>query len=131
MIFVDTSAFLAMLSAGDLNHQRASLCWRNLLEERQALFTNNYVIVESLAIIQKRLGLEKVRQFQENIMSLLEIEWVIEPQHNTAIDTVLTTNRRDLSLVDCVSFETMRCLGIETVFTFDGHFREQGFIVIP
>ena len=131
MIFVDTSAFLAMLSAGDLNHQRASLCWRNLLEERQALFTDNYVIVESLALIQKRLGLEKVRQFQENIMSLLEIEWVIEPQHNTAIDTVLTTNRRNLSLVDCVSFETMRRLGIETIFTFDEHFREQGFSIIP
>jgi predicted nucleic acid-binding protein len=131
MIFVDTSAFLAMLSVGDLNHQRASQCWRNLLEESQALFTDNYVIVESIALIQKRLGLEKLHQFQEKIMSLLDIEWVGEEQHNTAIEAVLTANQRNLSLVDCLAFETMRRLDIEIAFTFDEHFREQGFNVIP
>lgn len=47
------------------------------------------------------------------------------------MQNVLTANRRQLSLVDCSAFETMRRLDIETVFTFDEHFREQGFNVIP
>jgi predicted nucleic acid-binding protein len=34
---------------------------------------------------------------------------------------------RDLSLVDCVSFEIMRDLGIATTFSFDDHFAQQGF----
>ena len=29
--------------------------------------------------------------------------------------------------VDCISFETARRLGINTVFAFDQHFVEQGF----
>lgn len=62
---------------------------------------------------------------------MLTIEWVDEAQHQTIVQTVLTTNRRQLSLVDCASFETMRRLGIETVFTSDSHFREWGFDVIP
>ncbi len=131
MIFVDTSAFLAILAAGDINHQRAESCLRNMREESQTLFTNNYIIVESTVLIQKRLGLEKVRQFQEMIAPLLKIEWVDENQHNTAIETVLRVNRRRLSLVDCSAFQTMNSLGIETAFTFDEHFRDQGFKVIP
>jgi predicted nucleic acid-binding protein len=131
MIFVDTSAFLAILSTGDINHQSASLCCRNLLEEDQTLFTNNYVIVESIALIQKRLGLEKVRDFQTKILQLLQIEWVDEAQHMTAIETLLQANRRKISLIDCSAFQTMNKLGIDTIFTFDEHFREQGFSVIP
>jgi len=131
MIFVDSSAFFAILSAGDINHQRASLMWRRLLEDDRILLTNNYVVVESMPIAQKRLGLEKVRDFQEKILPFLKIEWIDEEQHNTAVEFVLRINRRRLSLVDCSAFQTMNSLGIDTAFTFDEHFREQGFNVIP
>jgi predicted nucleic acid-binding protein len=131
MIFVDTSAFLAILASSDVNYQYALLCWRNLFEEGQTLVTNNYVIVESIAIVQKRFGLEKVRDFQTKILPFLQIEWIDESQHTTIIEMVLQINRRKLSLVDCSAFETMRRLDIETVFTFDEHFREQEFNVIP
>jgi predicted nucleic acid-binding protein len=49
------------------------------------------------------------------------------------VDTsaLLTANRRQLSLVDCVSFEMMRRLGIKTAFTYDRHFSEQGFECLP
>jgi predicted nucleic acid-binding protein len=46
-------------------------------------------------------------------------------------EQLLTADRRQLSLVDCSSFETMRRLGIKKVFSFDEHFREQDFEVIP
>ena len=101
------------------------------MEEDQTLFTNTYVIVESIALIQKRLGLEKVRDFQTKILALLQIEWVDEAQHITAIETVLQANRRKLSLIDCSAFQTINSLGINTVFTFDPHFAERGFNVIP
>jgi predicted nucleic acid-binding protein len=43
----------------------------------------------------------------------------------------LLENRRNLSFVDCSSFDTIQRLIIDKVFTFDGHFAEQGFAVIP
>ena len=33
--------------------------------------------------------------------------------------------------VDCISFESIRQPGLDTAFTFDLHFHEQGFMVIP
>ncbi len=95
------------------------------------LYTNNYVLVESLAVVQRRLGLQKVRALQSMVLPLLEIIWVDEDLHNAAMTRLLAANRRGLSLVDCTAFETMRRLGIETAFAFDHHFREQGFTLIP
>ncbi len=43
----------------------------------------------------------------------------------------LTAGRRALSLVDCASLVVMRRLGVEKAFTFDRHFAEQGFMLIP
>ncbi len=34
---------------------------------------------------------------------------------------------KQLSLTDCVSFETMTRLGMKSAFSFDRHFRECGF----
>jgi uncharacterized protein len=131
MIFVDTSAFLAIFSVSDQNHLRAELCLREMREERQTLVTNNYVILESIALLQKRFGLDKVRGFQGKLLPLIQIEWIDKNQHEAAIQAVFQENRSGLSLVDCTAFQTMRRLGIETAFTFDGHFREEGFKVIP
>lgn len=91
---------------------------------------SDYVLVESLALIQHRIGLDAVKAFYENIFPLLTIEWIDESICNIGIASVLTARRRDLSFVDCVSFEVMRRLGIQSVFTYDKHFREQGSVIL-
>ena len=48
-----------------------------------------------------------------------------------AAGAVLAAGRKELSLVDCVSFQTMRELGVRSAFCFDKHFREQGFETVP
>jgi predicted nucleic acid-binding protein len=130
-IFVDTSALYALLSTEDQNITRAVKTWKDSLERGDLLLTNNYVLLESFTLIQSRLGIEFTRALQSNIIPFLQIDWIGEQQHISSVNDVFTANRRHLSLVDCSSFESMRRLGIEKVFTFDEHFREQGFNVIP
>jgi predicted nucleic acid-binding protein len=131
MILIDTSAFLALLDMNDIYHERATRKWIVLLNEGQDCITNNYVVLESIAITQKRLGVQAVLELSENILEHVHIGWVDEVQHMQALETMLSINRRQLSFVDCTAFQTMRRLGIETAFTFDSHFREEGFNVIP
>jgi len=64
-IFVDTSAFYALLDRDDRNHQKAKKKWAEILEATPALVTSNYVLVETLALLQSRLGLEAVRGFKK------------------------------------------------------------------
>jgi hypothetical protein len=62
---------------------------------------------------------------------VLDVEWVDERTYALGADIVLARNKRELSLVDCVSFVVMTRLGIRDVFTFDPHFRREGFKCRP
>jgi len=130
-IFIDTSGFIAVLDMDDLNHTRAAETWKNILTSGEILVATNYVLVETLALVQNRLGMEAVRVFQEDIVPVLRVEWIDDAMHHAAMTVMLAALRKKLSLVDCVSFETMRLLDIKTAFTLDRHFKEQGFICLP
>ena len=130
-LYVDTSAFLAVLVGNDLNHARAREAWSQACDSREVLVCANYVLLETLALLQRRVGLDAVFAFEEDVLPLLRVHWVDERIHRAGMDALRTTRRRDVSLVDCVSFECMRLAGLKSAFAFDPHFREQGFEVVP
>jgi uncharacterized protein len=130
-VFIDTSAFLAVLVDTDEFHAAAKNAWSGLLSSTSTLFSSNYVSIESIALLQNRFGIEAVRLFQTDILPVIKILWVDETIHQQALSALLTANRRSLSLVDCSSFEIIRRTGLDAVFSFDHHFREQGFPIIP
>ncbi len=126
-VFVDTSALYAVLDRDDENHSHAVRQWQRILKDEIAMITSNYVIVETCALLQARLGLDAVRTLHEDIMPLVAIEWIPKSVHDAALAAVLTAGRKKLSLVDCTSFQVMREAGVRNVFCFDRHFVEQGF----
>lgn len=129
--FVDTSAFFAIMDADDGMHAQARREWERLLEDGVSFRTTSYVLVETSALLQNRIGLEGLRAFAADVMPVLDVIWVDEGMHLSAQHALLVASRRDLSLVDCASFEAMRRLQIENVFCFDSHFSQQGFQVLP
>jgi predicted nucleic acid-binding protein len=130
-IFVDTSAFLAVLNADDQFHPAAKEIWLRLLTAGEAMVCNNYILVETYALLQHRFGMQAIRSFQSDVLPILLVRWVDEETHNRAVSAVLAAGERRLSLVDCCAFETMRALGIQRVFTFDQDFGDYGFEVLP
>ncbi|MBT4502003.1 MAG: type II toxin-antitoxin system VapC family toxin [Gemmatimonadetes bacterium] len=129
-VFVDTSAFLAILDTDDEEHAAAKRIWEHLIATHQAMVCSSYILAETVALVQRRLGVEAVRTFQHDIYPLLHIKWVDEPIHRAGMAAVIAASRRKLSLVDCVSFEVMRRGELHQVFGFDPHFEEQGFEAI-
>lgn len=130
-IFLDTAAFLAVLNATDQFHGQARRVWEEIIQSEITLFTSSYVVLETISLLQHRFGVDAVRLFDSDILPIVKIAWVDEVIHKQGLSALLTANRRSLSLVDCTSFEIMRTFGIEEVFTFDTHFNEQGFRMIP
>lgn len=130
-IFIDTSAFYALLDRDDGHHPRAKRAWTELLKAVHSLVTSNYVLLETFALLQNRLGIEAARAFHDDVLPLIHIEFVASETYRSGVAALLSASRRDLSLVDCVSFEVMRISGINTVFAFDKHFKEQGFVILP
>lgn len=130
-LLADTSALYASIDGSDGQHQSANHGWTMIAARREVLLTSNYVVLETIALLHRRLGLTAVRRFQAEFVPVLAVHWVDEDLHERAINALLAVGRRDLSLVDCVSFEVMRRLGLDTAFAFDTHFAQQGFRPFP
>jgi predicted nucleic acid-binding protein len=124
---VDTSAFIALAREDDPNHQRAAAIWQSLGRRREDVFTTNYVIVETVALVHHRYGVSAVRDFVRGIALAVDIEWVAESEHLQAIQLLLGGGRRGPSIVDLVSFLVMQRKRIKEAFAFDQHFTDQGF----
>jgi predicted nucleic acid-binding protein len=130
-VFIDTSAFDALLDRDDETHHKARTMWSELLAREHHLVTSNHVLVETFALLQSRLGIDAVRAFQSDVVPVVVVEFVTSDLHRLGLAALLSASRRKLSLVDCVSFEVMRPSGITLAFTFDSHFKGQGFRVAP
>jgi predicted nucleic acid-binding protein len=126
-VFVDTSAVLAYIVAKDENHGRARRAFEGLERRRAPLLYTSFVLVETYALLSRRLGLDAVREFRDDMAPLIEVVWVGEALHEKGLDLLLERRRRKLSLVDTVSFIAMRERGIDEAFAFDPHFRQEGF----
>lgn len=126
-VFVDTSALLAVLDRSDERHGAARRTWAALLDGTHALLCHNYILVETSAVLTRRIGMEAVRIFEADVRPVLRLAWVTPEIHEAAVAAHLAARRRALSLVDCVSFEVMRRTGLRSAFAFDPHFREFGY----
>ena len=130
-LFVDTSALIALLDAADPQHEAVRAVWARSLADQERLVTSNYILVETLAVVQGRFGTSAVHVLLDDVAPVLELHWIDEGLHDAALRGLRAAGRRTLSLVDCTSFELMRALGLRDAFTLDAHFVEQGFSALP
>lgn len=125
---VDSSALVALLSERDQNHDAAERAFTELRATEQ-LLTHNYVVVETTAVVARRLGAHAVRDLHDSLLPAIDLVWVDEHLHALAVSALLAAGR--ISFVDWVSFEVMRRLDLDSAFSFDRDFARQGFEVVP
>jgi uncharacterized protein len=126
-ILVDTSAFIAFLDRDDPSHAACREAWTRAAAEAEGLVTTDYIVLETVAVSQRRWGFEAVRTIVDEYLPLVEVEEVSADDRNAALAALLAAGRRQLSLTDLASFGVMRRRGIRHYLGVDPHFAEQGF----
>ena len=132
-IFVDTSAFIALIDRDDQFHAQAKEFYRKKLKPPFKFITSNFAICETLNFLRARLPLKYAVEFRENIVSsqIIEIIHITQRVEDAAFYAMKSHKDKNYSFTDCTSFTVMKELDIATAFTFDGHFKQMGFIVVP
>jgi uncharacterized protein len=129
--YVDTSALFALLDADDQQHARAKAWFEAWAQSgSEVLVTHNYAVVETAALVQRRLGRAATRSLFEDLLPALRVEYINEHLHKLAEGVHLAAPTGP-SFVDCVSFQFMRLGGVREAFAFDRHFAQQGFNAVP
>lgn len=130
-VYVDTSAFYAIVDNTDAHHASAAKTWQTSLENDARLITSFYVVTETIALLHNRLGTEVIARFLRDNLPMVLVLWPDLAIHNRALSAMLATpGRSGPSLTDCVSLELIRTHGIEQVFAYDQHFEGRGFDIM-
>ena len=130
-VLIDTSVLYAIYSAEDLFHLRASDGYRRLANTNQELWTTSYVLVETAALMHRRLGFEVVAEFSNWLKEPgVNVRWVDSSMHEAAWNQFMAEQGRGLSFVDWTIALASREMSAP-VFTFDGGFANQGVSVVP
>ncbi len=84
------------------------------------------MLIETYALLGRRFGLGVVAEFRQEFAPLLQCIWVSEDLHNAGLDLLLERKRKRLSLVDAVSFVTIRRERLQAALAFDADFEMEG-----
>jgi uncharacterized protein len=134
MVFLDTSAFLAIENRRDTHHHQAVGFRDSCFKKGEAFLTTDYILDESYTLIRFRAGYRIAVQFGEALRGsrLLRIEHITPEVIEEAWHLFKNFSDHDFSFTDCTSFIVMERLQVQTAFSFDQPFKEYGrFIVSP
>lgn len=128
-VFVDTSAWYALRVANDRQHAAARRILDRLARQQASLHTSDWCLVETLALVARRVG---------KVESIAAGDWILSSGavHVHAVAESLTpawesyrSKDGNVSLVDCGSFAVMERLAIKRAFAFDEDFTGAGMTV--
>lgn len=130
-VLVDTSACYALTDADETDHSATRRVREQLIGEQRPLFTTNFVLAETHALVPARLG-----RIPRQVLS------AIEQSHTTVVRVSVRDESRaraiidryddkNVSLTDALSFAVMERPGIPTAFTLDHNFAQYGFALLP
>jgi predicted nucleic acid-binding protein len=130
-IFVDSSAYYAIADPADANATAAAAILRRLTDTPTHLWTTNFVVAETHALVLNRRGRAAAWQVLQKIdRSSTTIVRVSAADERRARAIIATYDDKDFSLTDAASFAVMERLGITTAFAFDRHFAQYGLAVL-
>ncbi len=125
-MIVDTSGLFCCFDEGDARHGDAV----TFFQSARIRLTHSYVLEEFVALCQSR-GLNRIRvlNFSADLLDNphVEIVWVDEPLHRSALMLLQERLDKTYSLCDSVSFVLMRERIITEALTTDRHFEREGF----
>ncbi|MCE5329083.1 PIN domain-containing protein [bacterium] len=131
-LFIDSSAFFALLDKNDTCHEK-SLKFFNEIKENFYPFTSDFILSESFTLIRRKLGIGIATKLGEVVFSsnILKIFYIDENLILESYDLFKKYEDWQFSFTDCSSFIVMKNFRISKAFCFDEHFVNMGFKSVP
>lgn len=128
-VFVDTAAWLALLNADDVWHQKARSIRLDLARTGYLFITTDFVLLEVADALCAPKCRKRTADFLSNVYQLKSTQVIALSQDLLHQGLKLYAERldKDWGLTDCISFVIMQQQGLSVAFTSDKHFEQAGF----
>lgn len=131
-VFVDTSAWFALLNKKDRDHQKIKNIYQTLLENSNTLITSNQVLGETFTLLRYKVKNNELPfKFIElvNDSILIKRVFIEEKTERAAVKILRNYKDHKFSYVDATSFAVMNRLELKYALSLDIHFAAAGFII--
>lgn len=119
--FVDSSAIIAMINRDDPIHEQAVAAYHELVDDGYHLFTTNYVIAETVQLLDLGFGPDVAREWLRD--QRLPVYHADEQDERRAIAHITSARKGSrVSMTDAVSTVVMERLGVSDAFAVDPDF---------
>jgi predicted nucleic acid-binding protein len=129
-IFLDTVGLLALWDRSDQWHPAAEQAFQDLAAHRVGFYSSSLVFLECANAASRRPYRTSVAALWREMKSAGRVFFPAEKHLEEAWHDYERGAVGGPGVVDLISFQAMRHLGIERAFTNDRHFREAGFQVL-
>lgn len=136
LVFVDTSAWIALYKQKDPHHAAVRGAFERLVRDGAGFITTSDVLDETLTRLRYDVGHRYAVEFRTYIDEavkerLLVLRWVTEETAKAAWGIFQKHSDQELSLTDCTSAVICREDKVSAVLTLDRDFEMLGFSVLP
>lgn len=130
-MFADTSFLVAYYNKSDENHHAARDFHRN--EDDILYVITDYIFDEFLTVLLARRGKKLSVEAGEKLLLDKNVRRlrIIDEVFEKAWEIYRRFTDKEWSFTDCTSYVLMKNLSIDAGLSFDEHFRQFGFDVLP
>jgi hypothetical protein len=131
-LFVDTSAWVALIVEGDEFHEAAKK-FLQTLDPKNPVFTSDYVFDETITRVRRIAGHRVAVRAGELLRTsaVAQMVSVTSDDADRASQIFRKHEDKELSFTDCASVAVMERLKLRSVFAFDDDFRRLGRLMKP
>lgn len=131
-VLVDTGAYFALTDPSDTHYDAAVVMARQLSTAPVRLYTTNFLVAESHALILSRRGYAAARRFLDELAAGATVVVRLRAADELRAEAIIRqhTDKR-FSYTDATSFAVMERLHIRQAFTFDRNFGQFGLAMLP
>lgn len=127
-ILIDADAMVALVNPDDPSHAMAEKLGGEIDGEGVNVIISDPAFGEAVTVIAQDTGLEKAILFAEKTLaSSAEIVEVDSILRRAGLDIFKKQTSKNTRFTDCVNMAIMKEEGIDTIFSFDKHYKKNGF----
>jgi predicted nucleic acid-binding protein len=135
-VFIDSSAWYALLDTKHQNYEAAKDYFVNLLESSARLYSTITEINQAIFLIKKECGLAAALEFTKVIdeaalTTNIHISWLTRRLRRNSLKHFFSFKEAEIELRHCIIFEEIRKKKINVIFSFDPRIKIFGVPLMP
>lgn len=126
-VFIDTSAFVALLVESETDHKKVAKRYLDYRQKRAILFTSDYILDELFTrLLYYKVDLKKHIQTLKKAITAGEVTLlrIDETLFEKSIDILLKFSEHKTSFTNVTSYTLVKNLALDEVFTLDDDFKK-------